>query len=95
MKSLSDFQQVYLHLDFVAFRKPINELSVIVEQEMALSPYGSGLFVHCNKGIDKLKLLHWDSTVFCLWYKRLEKDKFQWPKKHLEEVINLGNEHMN
>ena len=95
MRSLSEFQRIYLHRDFVDFRKSINGLSLIVEQEMALSPYGAGLFVFCNKGRDKLKLLYWDSTGFCLWYKRLEKDKFQWPKKHSEEVINLDNEHMS
>ena len=95
MKGLSEFQQVYLHRDFVDFRKSINGLSVIVEQEMNLSPYGPGLFVFCNKGRDKLKLLYWDSTGFCLWYKRLEKDKFQWPKKHSKAIINLDNEHMN
>ncbi|MEH6446834.1 MAG: IS66 family insertion sequence element accessory protein TnpB [Oceanospirillaceae bacterium] len=95
MKSLSEFQQVHLHRDFVDFRKSINGLSVIVEQEMNLSPYGAGLFVFCNKGGDKLKLLYWDSTGFCLCYKRLEKDKLQWPKKHSEAIINLDNEHMS
>jgi transposase len=49
----------------------------------------------CNKGRDKLKLLYWDSTGFCLWYKCLEKDKFQWPKMHSKAIINLDNEHMN
>lgn len=95
MKSLNQFKSVYLHRDSVDFRKSINGLSIIVEQEMSLSPYSAGLFVFCNKGRDKLKLLYWDKTGFCLWYKRLEKDKFQWPKKHDNAVINLDNEQMD
>lgn len=95
MRGLSEFDRVYLHRNFVDFRKSINGLSIIVEQEMVLSPYDSGLFVFCNKGRDKLKLLYWDKTGFCLWYKRLEKDKFQWPKKHADQVIKLDSEQMN
>ncbi|WP_081967669.1 IS66 family insertion sequence element accessory protein TnpB [Colwellia psychrerythraea] len=39
-----------------------------------------GPIVFCSKQRNKLKLLYWDKTDFCLWYKRLEKDKFKWPK---------------
>ena len=62
---------------------------------MSLSLYSHALLVFCNKGKDKLKLLYWDETGFCLWYKRFEKDKFQWPKKHENKVISLDNEQMD
>ena len=73
--------QVYLHRDFVDFRKSINGLATIVETHMALPLMSGALFVFCNKGKDKLKILYWDNTGFALWYKRLEKDKFKWPGK--------------
>lgn len=94
MKSAHDFTAVYLHRDVVDFRKSINGLSVIVEQEMALSPYADAVFVFCNKQRDKLKVLYWDNTGFCLWYKRLEKDKFKWPRKHQHPNIELSAEQL-
>jgi transposase len=95
MKALADFDSVYLHRDPIDFRKAINGLSVIVEQQMQLSPLSGALFVFCNKRRDKLKILYWDNTGFCLWYKRLEKDKFKWPKKHRAATIELSTEQMD
>lgn len=83
---------IYLHRDVVDFRKSINGLSVIVDQAMGLSPFDSGIFVFCNRQRDKLKVLYWDKTGFALWYKRLEKDKFKWPRKTTEQTLILNNE---
>ena len=74
-----DVPSVYLHRDFVDFRKSINGLAGIVEAELELPVMNGALFVFCNKGRDKLKILYWDKTGFALWYKGLEKDKFKWP----------------
>jgi transposase len=89
MKLLADVGEVYLHRDAVDFRKSINGLVLIVEQEMALSPFADALFVFCNKSRDKLKVIYWDRTGFCLWYKRLEKEKFKWPHQHQDAVMQL------
>ncbi len=83
---------IYLHREPVDFRKAINGLSVIVEQAMGLSPFDPALFVFCNKHRDKLKVLYWDRTGFCLWHKRLEQDKFLWPRRHTDEVVSLNSE---
>ncbi len=92
MRMFVDVELVYLHRDPVDFRKAINGLSLIVEQQMLLSPFDDGLFVFCNKSRDKLKVLYWDKTGFCLWYKRLEKDTFKWPRKNSDTVINLSQD---
>lgn len=86
---------VYLHRDVVDFRKSINGLSVIVEQAMGLSPYQAGVFVFCNRQRNRLKVLYWDKTGFCLWYKRLEKAKFHWPRRDDRAVIDLSSEQFN
>ena len=71
---------VYLYAEPVDMRKSIDGLSILVEQEMALSPMDDALFVFCNRGRDKIKLLCWEKNGFIVWYKRLEKQRFRWPK---------------
>ena len=95
MKMFVDVPQVYLHREAVDFRKSVNGLSLIVEQGMKLSPLSDALFVFCNKPRDKVKILYWDKTGFCLWYKRLEQDKFKWPKKWKNEMITLSEQQLH
>jgi len=90
MQMFIDDNAVYLHRAPVDFRKSINGLSIIVESDMKLSPLNGALFVFCNKKRDKLKLLYWDKTGFALWYKRLEKEKFKWPRKMNIDTIELN-----
>ncbi len=92
MKIFVDVGVVYLHREPVDFRKAIDGLSLIVEQAMGLSVFDPALFVFCNQRRDKLKVLYWDRSGFCLWYKRLEKEKFKWPKKESREVVTLTEE---
>ena len=90
-----DVPSVYLHRDFVDFRKSINGLAGIVEAELELPVMNGALFVFCNKGRDKLKILYWDKTGFALWYKRLEKDKFKWPAKLATSTMSLSEHQLN
>ena len=49
------FQQlpcVYLHREPVDFRKSINGLAIIVEQQLSLQATDGSVFVFCNKGRD-------------------------------------------
>ena len=95
MKMFSEVPEVFLYRDFVDFRQSINGLSLIVEQQMHLSPLNGSVYVFCNKGRDKLKVLYLDKTGFALWYKRLEKDKFKWPTKLTTQSLNLSEQQLH
>lgn len=84
---------VYLYTDPVDMRKSIDGLSILVEQEMALSPNIDALFVFCNRGRDKIKMLCWERNGFIVWYKRLEKQRFRWPKTG--ETFDLTGQQLN
>ena len=73
-------EQVYLYREPIDFRKAIDGLSVLVEQELGLSPFASAMYVFTNRGRNRIKALYWHRNGFCLWQKRLERDKFAWPR---------------
>ena len=93
MITWSEDAEIYLHRLPVDFRKAINGLVALVEQEMQLPLFERSLFVFCNKRRTQLKVLYWDSTGFALWQKRLEKDKFKWPRLYSDDVIQFSHEH--
>ncbi len=74
-------EQVYLCREPIDFRKQIDGLSVLVELELGLSPFASALYVFTNRQRNKIKALYWHRNGFCLWQKRLEAEKFAWPKE--------------
>ncbi|MGZ3745501.1 MAG: IS66 family insertion sequence element accessory protein TnpB [Pseudobdellovibrionaceae bacterium] len=93
MKSPSEFKKVLIHRDPVDMRMAINGLSALVETSgmgVLMEPH---LFVFAGKRRNVIKVLYFDKSGFCLWQKRLERDKFPWPKKSTDEVIHLSTEH--
>ena len=95
MKWFTDLPTIYLHRECVDFRKAVNGLCAIVEQDLLMNPYDESLYVFCNRTRDKLKILHWDKTGFVLWYKRLEKEKFKWPTSDEASIIELNEQSLN
>ena len=80
MRAISTFPQIYFCRRFVDFRKSINGLGEIAEQELKLAPFSGALIILISKRRDKIKILYWDKSGFAIWYKRLEEAKFAWPK---------------
>lgn len=80
--------RVFLALGATDMRKAINGLSVIVGEQMQQDIFAGHLFVFCNRGQTILKILYWDKNGFCLWQKRLEKDRFKWPQTP-GDVMNI------
>lgn len=87
MQSLDHFSEIYLHRDPVDMRKSINGLSMIVLEEMKESFKGGRLFVFVSRCGRKLKVIYWDRSGFALWYKRLEEQRFHWPRDHESEAV--------
>jgi transposase len=74
-------------------RKQINGLAAIVQEGMREDPLNGSLYLFQGKTKRILKALYWDRNGFCLWQKRLEKDRFPWPGEG-EEARELNREQL-
>lgn len=74
----------YLACGATDLRKSIDGLALIVQMKFQLDPFSNNLFIFCNKNRDKIKILQWEYSGFWLYYKRLEKGTFKWPKNKYE-----------
>ena len=72
--------RVYLARGSTDMRKSIDGLAAIVSFQFKLDPFDESLFVFCNRGRNKLKILRWDTNGFWIYYRRLEKGRFRWPE---------------
>jgi transposase len=87
--------RVHLCRDIVDFRKQMRGLSVLVEEELKLDPFSAHVFAFCNRRRDHVRLLYWERNGFAMWQKKLEKDRFPWPRDHRAAVIELCGRDMN
>lgn len=76
--------KIFIQPGITDLRKQISGLSVMVQDQLKLNPFSGNLFLFCNYTRSILKILYWDKNGFCLWMKRLERDKFPWPKNQEE-----------
>lgn len=90
MRPCPDMPEIYLCKAPVDFRKGIRGLSVLVEAELALDPFSERLFVFTNRRRNAVKILYWERSGFCLWQKRLERERFKWPR-HLGGAVAILN----
>lgn len=84
--------QVYIATGVTDMRKSINGLSIMVAEHLTLNPLSGHLFCFCNRKRDIVKILYWDRNGFCLWHKRLEKDRFNWPENKADVIEMQGRE---
>ena len=42
-----------------------------------------------------MKLLYWERNGFVLWQKRLEKDRFPWPREEEDEILVVTGRELN
>ncbi len=72
-------ERIVLAAGATDLRKSIDSLAALVAHTFQLDPFSPTLFVFCNRGRDKLKMLYWENNGFWLLYRRLERGTFRWP----------------
>ena len=77
MLTLPSSVRIFIYTQPADMRCGFNKLSMFANNIMGQDPLSGHLFVYFNKRGDKCKILFWDRTGFCIWYKRLEEGSFE------------------
>ena len=79
MFTLPSSVSVYVYRDPTDMRKSFDSLAALTTQILSQNPLSGHLFVFFNRPRDRTKILFWDRTGYCLYYKRLEEGTFSVP----------------
>lgn len=80
MLSLDTTFEYELYLPPTDMRKSFDSLSGIVNSELRHNSTNGKVYLFVNRLHNKMKILHWRTGGFVLYYKRLERGVFKLPK---------------
>jgi transposase len=89
MLSLNSSDRFILYFHTTDMRKSFDSLCELIHSELEVDPTDGTVYVFVNRLRNKIKLLHWQSDGFILYYKRLEKGTLQLPK-YDDSVLRLS-----
>lgn len=95
MINIGQHTLVFLATGVTDMRKSIDGLSVLVVDVLEQDPLSSHLFVFCNRARDKIKILYWHNNGFWLFYRRLEKQRFWWPRNNESVCTEISNRELS
>ena len=74
--------KIYLGSEPIHMGKSFDGLAALVLDVIEQNPLSGHLFVFRNKRGDKIKIFRWDRNGFEIWYKRLDKGRFKFPRSN-------------
>ena len=71
--------RVFLYRLPTDMRKSFHGLVALTESALKQDPLSGSLFVFVNRRRDRIKILYWGQTGYCLWYQQLQQGTYQLP----------------
>ncbi|MFA7190579.1 MAG: IS66 family insertion sequence element accessory protein TnpB [Sphaerochaetaceae bacterium] len=79
---------LYIRPGATDMRKGSPSLSIIIQRQMRLDPFGKSAFFFCGSGRRTLKAVLWDGNGWLEVIKRLEcSETFKWPSTREESMM--------
>ena len=88
MFSRREVDKILAYGESVDMRKSFNGLIALTKHELKENPLSGVLFVFINKRRNYLKSLYWDRTGYCLFAKKLERGRFNFPSKEGKQELS-------
>ena len=77
--------KIFMAKEPMDMRRGIDSLAFIVREKWNLDPYTGYLFLFLSKSRTRVKILYWNNGGFVLFYKRLSKGRFKFPRLELND----------
>lgn len=86
---------VYLCVAPTDLRKQAASLALLVEQSLKRDVFAAALYVFSNSRRDRIRILYWERNGLVLWSKRLEKQRFIWPRLTAGDTVSMSGDELN
>ena len=92
MLSVSGATRVFLAVAPVDLRGSFNRLHSLVIEVLQEDPLSGHVFLFVNRRHNRIKALFWDGSGLWVCAKRLEKNRFHWPRQEGPALRLRGEE---
>jgi transposase len=86
---------VYLCVAPTDLRKQAASLALLVEQSLKRDIFAPALYVFSNARRDRIRILYWERNGLVLWSKRLESERFIWPRMADGDTVSMSGGELN
>lgn len=81
--------QVFVALEAIDLRYSFDRLSGLAKEQVGYDPRSGALFVFFGRRRDALKILFFDGSGMCVFYKRIDKGTFRLPEAPESEARHV------
>lgn len=86
---------VYLCVAPTDLRKQAASLALLVAQSLKRNVFEAALYVFSNARRDRIRILYWERNGLVLWSKRLEQQRFIWPRMSAGDTMSMSGAQLN